>query len=103
MPSKYQNHCQEQIVIQIIFSHVQVTCKTKGGNLKKVKANLKFQMDLLKSYEKSRDEFAVAVHNKHETLDNISEIEALWSEMKKSRNEFIEKHVPKKDTKEQEK
>ncbi|GFN88481.1 RNA-directed DNA polymerase from mobile element jockey-like [Plakobranchus ocellatus] len=60
-------------------------------------------MDLLKSDEKLKDKIAVAVHNKYETLKNISEVEELWSEMKNSLNEAIEKNIPKKDKKEHKK
>ncbi|GFO08880.1 hypothetical protein PoB_003538500 [Plakobranchus ocellatus] len=56
--------------------HIPVMCKLQIilKKLRKEKANPKFQMDLLNSDEKPRDEIAVAVHNKYETL-NISEVE----------------------------
>ncbi|GFO16576.1 craniofacial development protein 2-like [Plakobranchus ocellatus] len=82
--------------------HIPVMCKFQIvlEKLRKAKANPKFQMDLLKSDEKLKDKIDVAVHNKYETLKNISEVEELWSEMKNSLNEVIEKNVPKKDKKE---
>ncbi|GFO36830.1 craniofacial development protein 2-like protein [Plakobranchus ocellatus] len=59
--------------------HIPVMCtfQTKLKKLRKAKANPTFQIDLLKSYEKLRDKIAIAVHNKHETLNNISEVEEL--------------------------
>ncbi|GFN81032.1 craniofacial development protein 2-like protein [Plakobranchus ocellatus] len=85
--------------------HIPVMCKFQIilKKLRKANANSKFQMDLLKSDEKLKDKIAVAVHNKYETLKNISEVEELWSEMKNSLNEVIEKNVPKKDKKEHKK
>ncbi|GFO24907.1 craniofacial development protein 2-like protein [Plakobranchus ocellatus] len=78
--------------------HIPVLCKfqIKLKKLRKAKAIPKCQMDLLKSDEKLRDKIAIAVHTKYETLNNISEIEDLWSEMKNSLNEVREKNVPKK-------
>ncbi|GFN80446.1 craniofacial development protein 2-like protein [Plakobranchus ocellatus] len=64
--------------------HIPLMCKfeIKLKKLRKAKANPKFQMDLLKSDEKLRDKIAIAVHNKHEILNNISEVKDLWSETK---------------------
>ncbi|GFO05384.1 hypothetical protein PoB_003188900 [Plakobranchus ocellatus] len=71
--------------------HIPVMCKfqIKLKQLRKAKANPKFQVDLLKSDEKLRDKIAIAVHNKYETLNNISEVEELWSERKNSLDEVI--------------
>ncbi|GFN74731.1 craniofacial development protein 2 [Plakobranchus ocellatus] len=79
--------------------HIPVMCKFQIilKKLTKGNANPKFQMDSLKSDEKLKDKIAVAVHNKYETLKNISEVEELGSEMKNSLNEVIDKNVPKKD------
>ncbi|GFO17844.1 craniofacial development protein 2-like protein [Plakobranchus ocellatus] len=79
--------------------HIPVMCKIQiiHKKLRKAKANAKFQMDLLKFNEKLKDKIAVAMHNKYETLKNISEVEELWSEMKNSLNEVKEKNFPKKD------
>ncbi|GFN98261.1 craniofacial development protein 2-like protein [Plakobranchus ocellatus] len=59
--------------------HIPVMCKfqIKLKKLRKAKTNPKFQMDLLKSDEKLRDKIAIAVLNKYETLNNISEVEEL--------------------------
>ncbi|GFN81888.1 craniofacial development protein 2-like [Plakobranchus ocellatus] len=80
-------------------AHIPVICKfqVKLKKLRKAKSNPKFQMDLLKSDEKLRTKIAIGVHNKYETLNNTSEVEELWSEMKNSLNEVIEKNVPQKD------
>ncbi|GFN85787.1 craniofacial development protein 2-like protein [Plakobranchus ocellatus] len=57
--------------------HIPVMCKFQiiFQKLRKAKANPKFQMDFLKSDEKLKDKIAVVVHNKYETLKNISEVE----------------------------
>ncbi|GFO36477.1 craniofacial development protein 2-like [Plakobranchus ocellatus] len=85
--------------------HIPVMCKfqIKLKKLRKAKSNPKFQMDLLKADEKLRDKTAIAVHEKYETLNNISEVKELWSEIKNSLNEVIEKNVPQKDKKEHKK
>ncbi|GFO12658.1 craniofacial development protein 2-like protein [Plakobranchus ocellatus] len=73
--------------------HILVMCTFKIilKKLRKAKAYPKFQMDLLKSDEKLKDKIAIAVHNKYETLKNISKVEELWSEMKNSLYEITEK------------
>ncbi|GFN91445.1 endonuclease-reverse transcriptase [Plakobranchus ocellatus] len=85
--------------------HILVMCtfQLKREKLRKAMANPKFQMDLIKSDEKLRDKIAIAVHNNYETLNNMSKVEELWSEIKNSLNKVIEKNVPRKDNKENKK
>ncbi|GFO17936.1 RNA-directed DNA polymerase from mobile element jockey [Plakobranchus ocellatus] len=67
--------------------HIPLMCKFQiiPKKLRKAKANPKFPMHLLKSDEKLKDKIAVAVHNKYETLENISEVEEM-EERCKSKN-----------------
>ncbi|GFO01751.1 gametocyte-specific factor 1 [Plakobranchus ocellatus] len=79
----------DNILIQKRFRNAVKTSKSLPGadcdsndiplmcKLRMAKANLKFQTDLLKSDEKLRDKIAIAVHNRNETLNNISEVEEL--------------------------
>ncbi|GFO49977.1 hypothetical protein PoB_007648200 [Plakobranchus ocellatus] len=94
MPSKHRR--QSLSGANCDSDHIPVMRKfqIKSKKLRKAKANPKFQMDSLKSEQKLKDEIAIAVHNIYETLNNISEVEELWSEMKNSLNEVIEKNVP---------
>ncbi|GFN95912.1 craniofacial development protein 2 [Plakobranchus ocellatus] len=84
-----------------VSDHVPVMWKfqIKLKKVRKTKAIPKFQTDLQKSDEKLRGKIAIAVHNKYKTLNNISEVEELWSEMKNSLNKVIEKNIPKKGKK----
>ncbi|GFO44731.1 hypothetical protein PoB_007123600 [Plakobranchus ocellatus] len=93
-PLKHRSHCRQPTD----SDHIPVMCKfqIKLKKLRKAKANPKFEMDFLKSDEKLRAKISKAVHNKYETLNNISEVEESVSEMKNSLNEVIEKNVPKK-------
>lgn len=78
--------------------HVPVMCKleVKLKRVKKAKANPKFQMHLLKSDEKLKDQISVAVKNKYKSLNYITVAEDLWTKMKESINEVIEENIPKK-------
>ncbi|GFN82984.1 craniofacial development protein 2-like protein [Plakobranchus ocellatus] len=114
-PEDRNTNKRDSILIQKRFRHAVKTSKSLPGadcdsdhfpvmckfqiilkKLRKANANPKFQMDLLKSDEKLKDKIAIAVHNKYETLKNISEVEELWSEMKNSHNGVIEKNIHKK-------
>ncbi|GFO27458.1 craniofacial development protein 2 [Plakobranchus ocellatus] len=57
--------------------HIPVMCKFQIilKKLRKANANPKFQKDLIKYDEKLKEKTAVALHNKYETLKNISEVE----------------------------
>ncbi|XP_033113627.1 craniofacial development protein 2-like [Anneissia japonica] len=79
--------------------HVPVMCKLqiKLKKCKKAKIHPKFQMDLLKSDEELRDRINVAVKNKYESINNITEVEELWTKMKESLDEVMHEHIPKKE------
>ena len=71
----------------------------KLKKIEKSKKTPKFQMDLLTSDKELRDKIAVDIQNKYEVLNNISEVEELWMEMKKSLGEVIKENIPKKNPK----
>ncbi|KAG1679705.1 Craniofacial development protein 2 [Nymphon striatum] len=85
--------------------HVPVRCtfQIKLKILKKPKNNPKYQINLLKSDKKLKDQFYVAVKNKFETLESITEAEELWNKMKDLLNDSIKENIPKINKKEHKK
>ena len=85
--------------------HIPVICKLemKLKKLKKAKSNPKYCMDLLQSDEKLKEQCLVLMQNKYELLNKITNVEELWSNMKDSLNEVMEKNIPKKATKQHKK
>ena len=65
----------------------------KLKNIEKSKKTQIFQMDLLTSDKELGDKIAVNIQNKCEVLNNISEVEELWMEIKKSIGEVIKENI----------
>ena len=77
--------------------HNPVACRmqVKLKILRKAKATPKFQLDTLRKDDVLRKQYAVAVQNKFQILEQVMTVEEKWSQLKECIQDACKEHVPK--------